>query len=834
MSLLFAKKSCRYVFTAMQINKPLNFKKKMPESKNIHQENMPFPSKMPILPVRDRIVFPSVSAPLVVGREKSIQAIQKAFEGNKLIFITAQRHMKVEDPKQGDLYEHGTVAEILQIVNLPEGIIRVKVVGRARAHLLDMSEKEGYLVADVQPVIVPSLNNEDPLKLEAHRRLVIKKFEDYSKKTGRIHVDVVANANLITSLDQFTDFICDALLIGLEEKQDLIETASIPKRLARLVEILDSEIEILNIERKIQLRVHRQIEKNQKEYYLNEQMRAIQKELKKKDDSGQEIENFRQKIKELKLSAETEEMALKEVDRLEKMMPFSPEATVVRNYLEWIVGLPWNTLTKDQIDMRDAQKILEEDHFGLNKPKERLLEYLAVLKLTQTLKGPALCFVGPPGVGKTSLAKSLARAMGREFVRISLGGVRDESDIRGHRRTYIGSMPGRIIHSLRKVKTRNPVILLDEIDKMGSDLRGDPAAALLEVLDPEQNKNFVDHYLDAGFDLSQVIFITTANSLYGIPSTLQDRLEVIRFSAYTTDEKVSIANKFLLPKALKDHGLESSSIQFEEEALRKLIHTYTQEAGVRELSRKIAQICRKVAVEFVRNSEKNVKSAVNAIALKDLSRYLGAPDFIREKITVNSVGVVTGLAWTEHGGETLTIEVNTMPGKGKLTLTGKLGSVMQESAQAAYSLIRSRASKLGLRQNLFTKTDIHIHIPEGAVPKDGPSAGIALTVAIYSALSGKPVQKDLAMTGEVTLRGRVLPIGGLKEKVVAAFREGIKVVLFPKGNEKDLAEISEKILKQVKMYSVESIDDVFHKAIVQSPSSTKAETKSKVFPLLRD
>jgi ATP-dependent Lon protease len=766
--------------------------------------------RLPVLPIRDRVVFPSLQVHLVVGREKSIQAVKTAFQGQRLIFITAQRHLKVEDPKRDDLYEFGTVAEILQTVNLPEGILRIRVMGQYRAKLEDLFLQEGTLWCDVQQVEIPSLEKESGPEMEALRRMVLKKFEEYVKRIGRIPAEVTVGIADISSMDKLADTIADTLLISVEEKQDLIETVSIPKRFSRLIEILDAEIEVLNIEKKIQMRVHKQIEKNQREYYLNEQMRAIQKELKKKDDVGKEMDDFREKITALKLAPDSEEMVLKEVERLEKMMPYSPEATVARSYIEWVLALPWNSVSKDKTSVTDAQKILQQDHFGLDKPKDRLLEYMAVLQLTKSTKGPILCFVGPPGVGKTSLAKSLARALGRQFMRISLGGVRDEAEIRGHRRTYIGSMPGRIIQSIRKVKTRNPIILLDEIDKMGTDWRGDPAAALLEVLDPEQNKNFVDHYLDMGFDLSQVIFIATANSLYGIPATLQDRLEIIRFSAYTTDEKVSIAKKFLIPKELKEHGIKSV-LQIEDEALRKIIHNYTQEAGVRDLQRKIAQVCRKVAVETVKNTSK--KKKVFTVSMNELSHYLGIPDFIREKITVNSVGVSTGLAWTEHGGETLTIEVTTLPGKGKIMLTGKLGSVMQESAQAAFSLVKSLSSKLGIREKTLNKTDLHIHIPEGAVPKDGPSAGIAITTAIASALTGIPVQKDIAMTGEVTLRGRVLPIGGLKEKVIAAYREGIKTVLFPKGNEKDLPDIPEAAKKDVRLVSVDSIHDVFRLAL---------------------
>lgn len=792
----------------------------------------PSASALPVLPIRDRVVFPHLEVSLVVGRDRSIHAIQKALSQDRLVFVTAQRHVKVEEPQRDDLFEYGTVAEVLQSAVLPEGIIRVRLVGRYRAKLIDLSVWNGCLMGDVQPIEIPSQLRGDRREMEALRRMVLRKFEEYAAKLGRIAPDIVASAMNAASLDVLADVISDALVISVDEKQDLIEMIEVPRRLTRLVELLNAEIEILEIERKIQNRVHKQIEKNQKEYYLNEQMRAIQKELKRKDDLGQEAEEFRRKIKALKMPAEQEETALKEVSRLEKMMPFSPEATVIRGYVEWIVSLPWSSRSEDHLDVKEARRILDEDHFGLEKPKERIIEYLAVMQLTQAIKGPILCFVGPPGTGKTSIAKSMARALGREFARISLGGVRDESDIRGHRRTYIGSMPGRIIQTLRKTKTKNPVILLDEIDKMGTDWRGDPAAALLEVLDPEQNKTFTDHFLDMEFDLSEIIFITTANSLYGIPPTLQDRMEVIRFSAYTTDEKAAIAKRFILPKELKEHGLEASAVSIEEEALRKIIHAYTQEAGVRELRRKIAKICRKVAVDWIEKAEPKKDGGLIRVSLKDISQYLGVAEFVRDAITVNSIGIATGLAYTDHGGEVLTIEVTTMPGRGKVYLTGKLGSVMQESAQAALSLVKSMNQEFHIKEHAFQKQDIHVHVPEGAVPKDGPSAGIALATAIVSALTHRPVQKNVAMTGEVTLRGRVLPIGGLKEKVLAAFREGISTVLYPKANEKDLHEIPVDVQKAVRLVPVESIHDVFKIALTAAASppdmvSAKPVTQSQ-------
>lgn len=785
---------------------------------------------IPVLPIRDRVIFPLINTPLVVGREGSIRAVKKAWGKDRLIFIVAQRNMKIEEPAKGDLFETGVIAEVLSMSQLPDGFLRIRVVGRERAKLIDLKDYDFTRVGDVVKIPSPSLEDQNPREMEALRRVAVKKFEEYAKRIGRIPNDTVGRITALTSMDKFTDTITDMLLISLEEKQDLLEIIKVPKRLTRLIEILDAEIEILQIEKKIQSRVHRQIEKSQKEYYLNEQMRAIQKELKKKDEHGQEVDEFKTKIKKLNMPKETEKMALKEAARLEKMMPYSPESTVIRTYLEWIISLPWSKATKDKIDVENAKKILNDDHFGLEKPKDRILEYLAVLKLAKSIKGPVLCFVGPPGTGKTSLVKSMADSIGRKFVRISLGGVRDESDIRGHRRTYIGSMPGRIIQALKKAGSNNPVILLDEIDKMGTDWRGDPSSALLEVLDPEQNESFVDHFLDVGFDLSKVIFIATANSSYEIPRTLLDRMEVIRFSAYTTDEKASIANQFLVNKELIEHGLPKGAIQFEEEALRKIIHLYTQEAGVRELRRKLAKICRKVAVEWVKSKPK--KNKKTSIKLKDLSVYLGPAEYIREKVSPNSVGIATGLAWTEHGGETLTIEVTIMPGSGKILLTGKLGAVMQESAQAAFSLIKSKSKKLKISSKHLRKMDLHVHIPEGAVPKDGPSAGIALATAIYSCLDGIPVRNDLAMTGEVTLTGRVLAIGGLKEKILAAYREGIKTVLFPRANEKDLMEIPQNIRKNIKLISVDKIADVLKIAFRptpprSNPSSRKASQQPR-------
>jgi ATP-dependent Lon protease len=783
--------------------------------------------RIPIIPVRDKVVFPHVSSTLVIGRARSVQAVQRAMKKNRVAFVVHQRHPRVDNPSQADLFDFGTLVEITEVVHLPQKLMRIRFFGQKRAKLLDLAVENDCLMGDIQFIEVPSIQDENPNELEAIRRLVIRHFEQLVPKAGRINPELVSRITKTSSLDEMADLVSDTIPVGIEEKQDLIEEASIPKRLARLNEILKAEVEIVQLEERIQSRVDKQVQKNHREYILNEQMRAIQKELKKKDDHGQDMDELREKVKTLALNPESEEAVFKEIGRLEKMMPFSPEATVVRSYLDWVVSLPWNKTSEDHMDVEESRRILNEDHFGLDKPKERLLEYLAVLKLTNEIRGPVLCFVGPPGTGKTSLAKSLARAMGREFYRISLGGVRDEAEIRGHRRTYIGSMPGRLMQALRKTKTKNPIILLDEIDKMGSDWRGDPAAALLEVLDPEQNKSFVDHYLDLGFDLSKIIFISTANSLYGIPPTLLDRMEVLRYSAYTTDEKVAIAKRFLLPKTLTEHGLEAGFVDIEEDALRKIIHHHTQEAGVRSLQRKIAQICRKVAVEVISQDSSKVKISHVKISLKDLFHYLGSPEFVRENLAVNSVGVATGLAWTEHGGETLTIEVTTVPGTGKILLTGKLGTVMQESAQAGYSLVKSRARALGLSDSIFRKKDLHVHIPEGAVPKDGPSAGIALATAIVSALTARPVVRSIAMTGEVTLRGRVLPIGGLKEKVLAAHHRGVKEVIFPDGNKKDLPEIPQNVKKSLKLTSVKTIEEVFRKALQANPLKTSEMANGK-------
>ncbi len=765
------------------------------------------PAQLPLLPVRDVVVFPHMTLPLAVGRDKSVKALEAAMARDRLVFLATQRRAQVEDPSRGDLFETGTVAELLQFLKMPDGTLKILAQGVARARLLDDRLTEaGFVQVDLQAV-EESVSR--TTETEALMRHCLTVFDQYAKLQRRIPPETLAALSQMDDPGRLADGLAGHLAVKLADKQELLELSDAKKRLERLLEILNAEIEILQLEKRIQSRVRTQIEKSQKEYYLNEQMKAIQKELRKKDDFGRELEELQKQIKAAKMPPAAEEAAQKELGRLEKMMPFSPEATVSRTYLDWLIQLPWAAETKDRLDLAHAEAVLNEDHYGLEKAKERVVEYLAVLKLVKKIKGPILCFVGPPGVGKTSLAKSIARALGRRFAQMSLGGVRDEAEIRGHRRTYIGSLPGRLLQCLKKAKSRNPVFLLDEIDKMGTDWRGDPAAALLEVLDPAQNHAFVDHYLDVPFDLSQVMFITTANTLYAIPPTLQDRLEVIRFPGYTTEEKVAIASKFLLPKQRQEHGLKAHQLAVGEETLKVLIKDYTQEAGVRNLEREIANLCRKAARRLVGGKKASAK-----IGPADLPKFLGVPKFYKEKASPNAVGVATGLAWTEHGGETLSVEVTVMPGKGKLILTGHLGDVMRESAQAALSYVRSLARHLRIRQDATLKDrDMHIHVPEGAIAKDGPSAGIAMATAVASALTGRPVRKDVAMTGEITLRGRILPIGGFKEKVLAAYREGMHTVLFPDGNRKDLEEIPADVLKGLKLVPVSTMTDVLQHAL---------------------
>jgi len=770
------------------------------------------PKALPMLPVRDVVLFPAMVIPLAIGRDKSIRALEETMTSDRYIFVVTQKNLQIEDPSPNDIFQIGTVCEVLQMLKMPDGTLKVLVESITRAEWTDfrLSDK-GYVEVGIN-LLDDSIENNP--EVEAVMRSTVTLFEQYVKLNPRMPMEISISISNIQEPSKLADTIASHISIKNSDKQSILETVDPLKRLDKIVQILNAEIEILNIERKIQSRVHSQIEKNQKEYYLNEQMKAIQKELKQKDDNSKEIDELRKKVKESSMSEQAREVANKELDRMEKMMATSPESSVIRTYIEWLLDLPWQKMTKDNLDLKRAKEILDQDHYGLDKVKERIIEYLAVLSRVNKIKGPILCFIGPPGVGKTSIAKSVARSLGRNFVRISMGGVRDEAEIRGHRRTYIGSMPGKIIQSMKKAGSGNPVFILDEIDKMGSDWRGDPSAALLEVLDPEQNYAFGDHYLDVDYDLSNVMFITTANTLNNIPVTLLDRLEIIRFSGYTDEEKLSIAKKFLIPKQKKDHGLKDEELAIDDEAVKSIIASYTREAGVRNLNREIANLCRKAATEL--SLKENIKAV--KIAGQKVEKYLGIPHYEREKISENDVGVVTGLAWTEVGGETLTIEVNKMKGKGMLNLTGQLGNVMKESVQAAFTYVKSSAKKLKIDEKMFKNTDFHVHVPEGAVPKDGPSAGLAMATALASVCMNKPVRKKLAMTGEITLRGRALTIGGLKEKVLAAYREGIDMVLFPEGNKKDLTDIPENVKKKIKMIPVKHMDEVIKYAFENKKS----------------
>ena len=765
---------------------------------------------IPLLPLRDVVIFPYMVAPLFVGREKSIRALEEAMKKSKEIFLVAQRDAKTNDPQETDIYDIGTIGTIVQMLRLPDGTVKVLVEGKKRAKVLNYLPNKGYFLVEAEVIPEPQ---EVGVETEALIRTLVTAFENYVKLNKKIPSEVLVTVSSIEDAGRLSDTISSHLGFKLEDKQEILETLDPAERLEKLYEKIQSEVEILQIEKKIRSRVKKQMEKAQKEYYLTEQMRAIQKELGEKDDLKSEIQEFEDRLKKKTMPEEAEQKVKKEIKKLKQMSPMSAEATVVRNYIDWLLSIPWGEeKTDDRIDIDEAQKILEEDHFGLEKPKERILEYLAVQALTKKIKGPILCFVGPPGVGKTSLAKSIARSMGRKFVRVSLGGVRDEAEIRGHRRTYIGALPGKIIQGVRKAGTTNPVFLLDEIDKLGMDFRGDPASALLEALDPEQNNAFNDHYIEVDYDLSNVMFITTANILHTIPWALQDRMEIIRISGYTEDEKLEIAKKFLVPKQLEAHGLKEENLKITDNAILTIIRRFTREAGVRTLEREIASLCRKAARDIVKKgTEHVVKVTPNLITSQ---KYLGIPKFKYGEIEeMPQVGMSTGLAWTEVGGELLTIEVSVVPGKGNFTVTGKLGEVMQESTQAAMSYVRSRAERLGLERNFHQKVDVHIHVPEGATPKDGPSAGIAIATAIVSALIKKPVRHDVAMTGEITLRGRVLPIGGLKEKILAAHRGKVKTVIIPQENEKDIKDIRENILKDIKIKLVDHMDEVLEAAI---------------------
>jgi ATP-dependent Lon protease len=766
---------------------------------------------LPLLPLRDIVVFPHMVAPLFVGRSKSVNALSDAMNKNKMVFLATQKKAGVDNPKEKDISATGTIGKVLQLLRLPDGTVKALVEGQSRAKIVRFMQAEDFFKVEIEHLYDYSAMTTESIAL---CRTVTDEFEAYAKISKNLSKDLINKVAAINDPSKLADTVASHFSFKIEDKQRLLEALDPIERISILVGLIKMEIEIFKMDQRIKGRVKDQMEKTQKNYYLNEQMRAIKKEMGADDDMGDELENLEKQIEEKKMSEEAMEKAKGELRKLKLMTPMSAEATVVRNYIEWLISLPWYDRSEIRDNMEEAETILDEDHYGLEKPKERILEYLAVQSLVQKIRGPILCFVGPPGVGKTSLAKSVARATGRKYVRLSLGGVRDEAEIRGHRRTYIGAMPGKIIQSLKKVGVNNPVFCLDEVDKMSMDFRGDPSAALLEVLDPEQNNNFNDHYLDVDYDLSDILFITTANTLPDIPLPLQDRMEIIRLPGYTEYEKYNIGEQFLVSKQIEMNGLKDHSVLFTKNAIYTIINRYTREAGVRNLEREIASICRKVARKIAKEKDGN-KDKTYKITAKTVQKLLGPYRFRQSQIEEKDhIGMVTGLAWTQVGGELLCVETLIMDGKGKLTVTGKLGDVMQESAQAAVSYVRSRADRLSLDKEFHKKFDIHIHIPEGAIPKDGPSAGISMCTSIVSALTRKPVFRDVAMTGEITLRGRVLPIGGLKEKILAAHRGGIKKVIIPKENEKDLKDIPKSISKQMAIVLVEHMDEVLSHALI--------------------
>lgn len=762
---------------------------------------------VPLLPLRGILVYPTMVLHLDVGRDKSIQALEQAAMDENIIFLAMQKEMNIDDPKEDDIYSVGTVAKVKQMLKLPNGTLRVLVEGLHRAEVVEFIEEENVVQVSIRTV---TEEVEDDLEEKALMRTLLEHFEQYIKVSKKVSNETFATVADIEEPGRLADLIASHLPIKTKQKQEILELVSVKERLHTLISIIQDEQELLSLEKKIGQKVKRSMERTQKEYFLREQMKAIQTELGDKEGKGGEVEELREKIEQSGMPEETMKAALKELDRYEKLPVSSAESGVIRNYIDWLLALPWTTATEDMIDLAHSEEILNKDHYGLEKVKERVLEYLAVQKLTNSLKGPILCLVGPPGVGKTSLARSIATSLNRNFVRVSLGGVRDESEIRGHRRTYVGAMPGRIIQGMKKAKTVNPVFLLDEIDKMSNDFRGDPSAALLEVLDPEQNHNFSDHYIEEPYDLSKVMFVATANTLASVPGPLLDRMEIISIAGYTELEKVHIAREHLLPKQLKEHGLRKGNLQVRDEALLEIIRYYTREAGVRTLERQIAKVCRKAAKIIVTAERKRIvvteKNIVDLLG-KHIFRYGQA-----EK--TDQVGMATGLAYTAAGGDTLAIEVSVAPGKGKLILTGKLGDVMKESAQAAFSYIRSRAEELHIDPDFHEKNDIHIHVPEGAVPKDGPSAGITMATALISALTGIPVSKEVGMTGEITLRGRVLPIGGLKEKTLSAHRAGLTKIILPAENEKDLDDIPESVKENLTFVLASHLDEVLEHALV--------------------
>jgi ATP-dependent Lon protease len=764
-------------------------------------------SIQPVLPLRDIVVFPHMIVPLFVGRDKSVRALEDVMEDDKKIFLVTQKDAGQDDPDEDDLYQIGTIASVLQLLKLPDGTVKVLVEGGARARISRFIENENFFEAAVDIVEEDTETGSD---IEALARSVVSQFEQYVKLNKKVPPEVLVSVNQIEEPERLADTLASHLSVKISEKQELLETTSASERLERVFGMMDSEIGVLEVEKNIRGRVKRQMEKTQREYYLNEQMKAIQKELGDGEEGGDELVELEEKIEATKLSKEAKTKASAELKKLKTMSPMSAEATVVRNYLDWLLGIPWGKNRKVKKDLNKAIDILDADHYGLEKVKERIIEYLAVQQRTRKIKGPILCLVGPPGVGKTSLGKSIARATGRDFVRVSLGGVRDEAEIRGHRRTYIGSMPGKVVQSMKKAGTANPLFLLDEIDKMGADFRGDPSSALLEVLDPEQNSTFNDHYLEVDYDLSKVMFVTTANTL-NIPGPLLDRMEVIRISGYTEDEKLEIARRHLIDKQIKANGLNAEEWSISDDGLRNLIRHYTRESGVRNLERELASLIRKAVRQIVSTDVTSVE-----VTPDNLEDFAGIPKFRYGMVEdEDQVGVVTGLAWTEVGGELLSIEALKVPGKGKMTITGKLGEVMQESIQAAASYVRSRAAEFGIHPDVFKERDIHIHVPEGAVPKDGPSAGVGMITSIVSVLTGIPVDRYVAMTGEITLRGRVFPIGGLKEKLLAAHRGGIKRVLIPIDNEKDLADVPDKVKEGLEIIPVKTVDEVLGYALTQ-------------------
>ena len=764
---------------------------------------------LPVLPLRDIVVFPHMIVPLFVGRDKSVRALEAVMRDDKQILLVAQKNAAQDDPGAEDLYKIGTVSTVLQLLKLPDGTVKVLVEGSRRAKIGSFKETENYFEAVAE--LLPEEAGE-PKETEALARTVVSQFESYIKLNKKIAPEVLVSVNQIDDPAKLADTVACHLSIKIPEKQELLEITGVAPRLERVFQHMEGEIGVLQVEKKIRNRVKRQMEKTQREYYLNEQLKAIQKELGEGEEGRDEAAELEAKIRETKLSKEAREKALAELKKLRSMSPMSAEATVVRNYLDWMLSIPWKKKSKVKNDVVAAEAVLDADHYGLEKVKERITEYLAVQSRSPKIRGPILCLVGPPGVGKTSLGKSIAKATGRNFVRMSLGGVRDEAEIRGHRRTYIGSMPGKVIQGMKKAKTSNPLFLLDEIDKLGADWRGDPSSALLEVLDPEQNATFADHYLEVDYDLSDVMFVTTANSLR-MPQPLLDRMEIIRIPGYTEDEKVEIAKRHLMPKVSEANGLKPTEWSVADDVLRELVRTYTREAGVRSLEREIGSLARKAVKEIVTQKTKKV-----TITKKNMAKYAGVPKFrFGEAESEDMVGVVTGLAWTEVGGDILTIESVVVPGKGNIKPTGQLGDVMKESVSAALSYVRSRSTTFGIKPTLFEKRDIHVHVPEGATPKDGPSAGIAMATSIVSVLTGIPIRRDVAMTGEITLRGRVLPIGGLKEKLLAALRAGIKTVFIPKDNEKDLAEIPDNVKKGLKIFAVSHVDEVIAKALVRPP-----------------